>query len=169
MKIKRTLSGIFAILLLASICSAGELKIKIVPSQERTSIAAFEEDNLDIVLQDGDKVLHKEYLYSSYGMAKAQLLKDAKGRQYALVRHGKGRGTHVREEFLTVYKVGRRLNQLVTFPINGPSGMHGDWEYKYRIDKPKAGGLKFYLTLELREKEKDSVFPEDKKRIITIE
>jgi hypothetical protein len=164
----KKLCATISIALLALVCLAGDLTIKTEQSVIRTGISSFPEDHLDLVLRDGNRVLDRTYLYSSYGMAEVQLIGDAKGNQYALVRHGRGRGTHVREEFVSIFKVGRRLTETATFPIGGPAGMKADWEYRYRIDRPKTGGLKFILSLRVTGKDA-SIYPEDKERTIVLE
>ncbi len=149
-------------------CGAANLSVKIEPSNQKVDESSFEEDQLDLVLRSGTNVMDRVYLYSSYGMANAKLITDARGKHYVLVRHGRGRGTHVREEFLTVFKANRRLHEVVRFPMNGPAGDTSDWEYAYTLKRPKTGGLKFNMTLKLTGKDA-TWFPEDKARTVVVE
>ena len=159
---------VFLTVVLEWACGAANLSVKIEPSNQRVGESSFKEDHLDLVLRSGTNVLDRAYLYSSYGMANAQLITDTRGKHYVLGRHGRGRGTHVREEFLTVFKAGRRLHEVARFPLNGPAGETSDWEYAYTIKRPKPGGLKFIMTLKLTGK--DAVyFPEDKARTVVVE
>lgn len=153
--------------LLSWTCWAGNLTIKLEPSEIRTSMSSFEEDHLDLVLREGTNVLDRVYLYSSYGLADAKLVSDALKTRYAVVRHGQGRGTHVREEFISVFKVGRRLTELVRFPLKGPAGETADWEYVYVLEHPKNGGLKFAMSLRVTGK-KAVYVPEDKNRAVLV-
>ncbi len=108
--------------------------VEIKPSGQRTSRSAFSEDHLDLILLEDGKIRDTHYFYSSYGKAEAKLVRDAKGTFYVLLRHGEGQGTHVRQEYITVFKVIRKLNELATFPLNGPAGMSSDWAYKYILN-----------------------------------
>jgi hypothetical protein len=160
-------ASIISILLLGWMCSAADLTIKVEPSDIRTSMSSFADDHLDIVLREGTNVLDRVYLYSSYGLADSKLISDAVGARYALVRHGQGRGTHVREEFMSVFKIGRRLTEVVRFPLNGPAGETADWEYSNKMERPKNGGLKFVMAL--RVKGKNAIYsPEDKSRTVIV-
>ena len=164
----KTFRLIIGFTLLSLECSAASLAVKIEPSAQRTARSSFDEDHLDIVLRDGTNVLDRVYLNSSYGKAEAQLIADAIGTRYGVVRYGQGRGTHVREEFIKIFRVGKRLNEMVSFPLSGPAGDSADWQYSYRVDRPKNGGLKFVLSLRVTGK-RAIVFPEDKSRTISIE
>jgi hypothetical protein len=160
---------IIYIALLGWTCSAANLTIKVEHSDSRTSISSFDDDHLDVVLREGTNVLDRVYFYSSYGLADAKLITDAIGTRYALVRHGRGRGTHVREEFMPVFKVGRRLTEVVRFPLNGPAGDSIDWEYSYKMERPKSGGLKFIMSLRVTGKGSTYYVPEDKKRTVSVD
>src|SRR5206468_12041100 len=103
------------------------------------------------------------------GLADAKLITDAVGTRYALVRYGRGRGTHVREEFMSVYKVGRRLTEVARFPLNGPAGDSADWEYSYKMERPKSGGLKFAMSLRVTGQGSTYYVPEDKRRAVTVD
>lgn len=152
-------------MLLSWTCWASNWTIKVEPSEIRAKMSSFEEDHLDLVLREGTNVLDRVYLYSSYGLADAKLIRDARKTRYAVVRHGQGRGTHVREEFISVFKVGRRLTELVRFPLRGPAGETADWEYVYVLERPKSGGLKFGMSLKITGKQ--AIYsPEDKTRAV---
>jgi hypothetical protein len=153
-----------AILLMTSVAFAAPT-VEIKSSEQNTSRSDFAEDHLDLILKDKGEIRDTHYFYSSYGKAD---VKDAKGIYYVILRHGEGRGTHVRCEYITVFKVIKTLNQLVTFPLNGPAGKLSDWEYSYVLNKPRDGGLEFKLKLKISGDDAE-VYPEDKVRTIKIE
>ncbi len=155
------------ILLLTSVAHATPTVV-IKPSEKRTSRSNFSEDHLDLILKENGVTRDTYYFYSSYGKADAKLVQDAKGVYYVLLRYGEGRGTHVRCEYITVFKVLNTLNQLITFPINGPAGRYSDWEYSYVLSKPTNGGFKFTLKLKVTGDDAE-FYPEDKMRTIIIE
>lgn len=162
---KRIIFIIVFIMLSSGVHSAPMVEIH--PSHERTSRSSFAEDHLDLILTDQGRVKDTYYFYSSYGQADAQLIQDYQGAYYVLLRHGVGRGTHVRSEYITIYKVFEKLNELITFPVNGPAGMTSTWEYTYVIRKPESGGLEFTLTLQILGKDAET-YPEDTVRMILI-
>jgi hypothetical protein len=141
--------------------------VEIISSKERTPLSTFDEDHLDLIVKEDGVIKDTHYFVSSYGKADAQLVRDHQGTYYVILRYGKGRGTHVRSEYITVFKVLKRLNQVVTFPLNGPAGMHSDWEYSYVLSKPKGGGLEFSLSLTIIGDDAIA-YPEDKVRTISI-
>jgi len=163
---KRTLLFIALLLLITSAAIAAPTVV-IEPSEDRTSRSGFAEDHLDLILKENGETRDTHYFYSSYGKAEAKIVKDAKGIYYVLLRHGEGRGTHVRSEYISVFKVVKKLNQLVTFPLNGPAGMTSDWEYKYILSMPKNGGLEFKLKLKITGNDAN-YHPEDEVRTIMI-
>ena len=139
---------IASILLLTSAALAAPT-VEIKLSKQNTSRSDFAEDHLDLILSENGKITDTQYFYSSYGKADAELVQDSKGTYYVLLRYGEGRGTHARCEYITIFKVLKKLNQLVTFPLNGPAGMFSDWEYSYALKKPEGGGLEFILKLKV--------------------
>lgn len=128
----------------------------------------FEADKLKLVVRDGEKLLAATPVCSSYGETEAVVVKDAKGAYYILLRHGHGRGTNVRLEYLFIYKLGRDLIEHVRIPISQPSSSTGRWHYDYRVSKPKAGGLLVSLTLRLDSERESRSFPADKHRAIEV-
>src|SRR6266568_7081240 len=98
----------FLLLTLGPVVANGEPAFEIVPDSKAfgcSQIYPFKEDNLKIVLRDGNKILAEQFFCSSYGLADATIEKDAKGHYFLLLRYGEGRGTNARSEFLNVYKV----------------------------------------------------------------
>ena len=163
-------TGIFviALIILFTPYAVAAPTVEIKPSEQRTSRSAFLEDHLDLVLKKNGETRDIHYFYSSYGKAEAKLVRDAKGAFYVLLRHGEGRGTNVRMEYMTVFKVLNKLNELIRFPLTGPAGAASQrWEYKYTLRRPKAGGLKFNLTLEITGNDA-RYHPEDKMRTIMV-
>jgi hypothetical protein len=157
---------ILAVLFSANI-AYGRVTVEIQPSDQRTSRSSFDEDHLDLVVKEYGKTITSEYFYSSYGDASANVEKDSKGNVFILLRHGEGRGTSVRKEYITVFRYGKGLDKLITFPISGFAGSRAKWEYKFKISKPKSGGLQFNLTRELSG-EDPLAYPSQKERTIII-
>ena len=141
--------------------------VEIKPSKERTSLSSFDEDHLDLILKENGSIKDTHYFYSSYGSADAQVIQDRRGSYYVLLTHREGRGTHVRSNFMTVFKVRKKLNQVATFPIDGPAGPKSDWKYSCILNKPVGGGLEFRLSLKINGGDAIA-FPEDKSRTISI-
>lgn len=160
---------VFAVVMMgASSTESAEPSVEIGPSKERTTHSSFDEDHLDLILKQNDAIKDSQYFYSSYGRAHAEIVRDRQGSLYVVLRHGKGRGTHVRSEFITIYKVQNRLNQVSTFPISGPAGVESDWEYVYVIEKPTGGGLVFNLSLNVTGTDA-SDYPEDRNLAVSVE
>jgi len=126
----------------------------------------FTEDNLKLVVQDGNVVLAERSFCSSYGKASALIEQDALGAYFVLLRYGQGRGTNARSEYLAVYKLDHNLIEYIRIPISAPASGASRWEYKYKISKPQAGGLLFHLVLEVEPKAE--WYPAEKLRIIEI-
>ena len=165
MKLKTFLAVL--LLLVASAAFAAPPTVEIKPSKERTSRSDFAEDHLDLILEKDGAIVDTHYFYSSYGNADVELVQDRKGTYFAILRHGEGRGTHVRSEYITVFKINEKLNKVLTFPLNGPAGATSDWEYSYVLIKPEGGGLEFRLSLEVTGD--DAIeYPEDKQRTIIL-
>ena len=154
-------------LLLASAAFAAPPTVEIKPSSQSTSRSNFAEDQLDLVLRKDGAITDTHYFYSSYGSADVELVQDRKGTYFAILRHGEGRGTHVRSEYITVFKIINKLNKLVTFPLNGPAGFTSDWKYSYVLSKPETGGLEFRFSLQVSGGDAIA-YPEDKQRTISV-
>lgn len=154
-------------LLLASAAFAAPPTVKIRPSKGGTSRSDFAEDHLDLVLKKDGVITDTHYFYSSYGSADVELVQDRKGTYFAVLRHGEGRGTHARSEYITVFKIANKLNKLVTFPLIGPAGFTSDWKYSYILSMPETGGLQLRLSLQVSGG--DAVaYPEDNQRTISV-
>src|SRR5438105_12707873 len=121
----------------------------------------FQEDNLKIVVQEGNKLIAQKAFCSSYGKADVALEKDAKGNYYLLLQHGEGRGTNARSEFLSVYRLSRTLIEHVRIPVSAPSGSISGWTYEYRLSMPASGGLLITLILRVDSEDADLIPPED--------
>lgn len=156
------------LLIFSTIPIGAQLSAEVRRSKQITSDSPFPEDHLELVIRNNGKVVNTEYFYSSYGEATAQIVCDATGNTFILLRHGTGRGTHVRTEDITVYKLGKALNEVVTFPISGPADINSSWEYSMKINKPQSGGLEFNLSRILTGTGATKYYPEDKERVILI-
>ncbi len=165
MKLKVFSAGLF--LLFASAAFATPPTLEIRPIKVRTSRSVFAEDHLDLVLKRDGAIMDTHYFYSSYGSANVELVQDRKGTYFAILRHGEGRGTHVRSEYMTVFKIINKLNKLATFPLNGSAGVTSDWKYSYMLSKPESGGLEFRFSLQVTGDDAIA-YPEDKQRAISV-
>lgn len=170
------MTSLLAVLLLTLLgivpgAALGAPVAKIALNENRDSCPGnypFQEDNLKIVISEENRTLAEMLICSSYGKAEAVVEKDAKDDYYLLVRHGDGRGTNVRLEYLSIYKVGRDLIEHVRIPMSQPSSPTGRWYYDYRVSKPKAGGLLVSLTLRIDGEKEARFFPADKHRAIKV-
>lgn len=127
----------------------------------------FKDDNLRMVIRDGKNMVHQLDFCSSYGRADAKIENDAKGNQYVILRYGEGRGTNARNEYLRIYRIGKKLFEFIRIPLSGPAGPASRWEYSCKLEKPEAGGLRFKLQLKL-EGERPENIPSEKIRVISI-
>ena len=127
----------------------------------------FKEDNLRMVVNDGNKKITEQNFCSSYGDAKARIEKDAKGIPYIFLYFGEGRGTNARSEFLSVYSVSDHLIPYLTLPLSGPAGPFSNWHYEYEISKPSDGGFILHMKLKVEGHEPE-VFPKEKTKSISI-
>jgi hypothetical protein len=158
---------ILAILLLGNV-AYGAITVETQPSKQKTSRSDFDEDHLDLVVKDNGKITTWSYFYSSYGIASANVELDTQGNVFILLRHGEGRGTSVRQEYITAFRYEKNsLDRIVTFPVSGFAGSGTQWEYRIKVYKPKAGGLQFKLTRRLTGDDV-VVYPSQKERTIII-
>ncbi len=164
---KKLYSVILALFLLGDV-AYGAITVETQPSKQKTSKSDFDEDHLDLVVKDNGKIITSSYFYSSYGVASATIELDSKGNVFILLRHGEGRGTSVRQEYITAFRYEKNsLDKIVTFPVSGFTGSGTQWEYKIKIYKPKAGGLQFKLTRRLTGDDL-VVYPSQEERTIII-
>jgi len=157
-------------LMLVPFTAMGEPAAQIIPDDKELGcpkVYPFKEDNLKVILRDGNKKLVEFSFCSSYGEANAALERDAKGNLFLLLRIGEGRGTNARSEFLSVYKVSPHMVEYVRVPISGPAGFVSGWSYDYQLLKPASGGLELTLLLKVEGEGADFV-PSERKRIITV-
>jgi hypothetical protein len=126
----------------------------------------FKEDNLRLIVLNGDKKITEHYFCSSYGNAKAKIEKDAKGISYVFLRHGEGRGTNARSEFLTIYAVSKNLIEYMRLPLSGPAGPFYHWHYEYDVMKPEGGGFSLKMKLKVEGKDPEWVPVEREKTIV---
>ena len=128
----------------------------------------FKEDNLKIIVNEGSKIVAEKAICSSYGDAEVAIEKDAKGIYFLLVRHGEGRGTNARFEYLSIYKLGHNLIEHARIPVSEPTSSTGKWYYDYRLTKPPSGRLLVTLTLRVDEQKDEEFAPADKRRTIEV-
>src|SRR5262245_51615638 len=69
----------------------------------------FEGDRMTLIVSDGNKELSRLGVCSSYGSASAEVVIDARGKKFVLLRHGEGHGTNAVQEYLTIFGVAKDL------------------------------------------------------------
>jgi len=107
----------------------------------------FTEDNLKLIVQDGNAVLAEKPFCSSYGKAGAYIEQDALGTYFVLLHYAEGRGTSTSCEYLAVYRLAHNLIEFVRIPISAPTSGFSGWKYRYTVSRPPTGGLVFHLIL----------------------
>ena len=143
------------------------VEVEIRPGKASAAQAdAFREDCLVMrLLRDGEHI-DSVHFVSSYGSAEAQTVKRG-GREFVLLRLGRGRATNPRHEFLRVYLVGERANLLLEVPISGPAGATARWEYRVSASTALSGALILDRERHL-EGTAPSVFPASATRRVTV-
>ena len=109
--------------------------------------ASFKCDWLLLSVRQGTNLVYTHTFESSYNEASASLIVDATNR-WLLLRYGVGRGTSVRDEYLTVYEMLDYLVETVRVPISGYCGDGVKWEYKWKAHTT-VDGLVIDLRLQL--------------------
>jgi hypothetical protein len=128
----------------------------------------FSEDSLILKIKNNSEEITHEFC-SSYGKADAQIVKDAIGDKFLILKFGEGRGTNSVSEYISVYRIQDKFMkyEYVRIPISEGAGPVSRWYYEYEITKPNEGGL--VITLRLRiEGTGAIVYPHEKKRVIKI-
>ncbi|MGB9428685.1 MAG: hypothetical protein WCC11_02225 [Gammaproteobacteria bacterium] len=144
-------------------------------------LCAYYADSMTLLVINGGKTIVRHFFCSSQpGLATtANLVQDRLGNYYILLKYWTGRDLGVNlQEYLEVFRLPRKLNQLkptvpnyeyLRVPILGGAGPESQWAYRYRIDKPECGGLRFVFTRSILGSKKGILFmPEGKTRNIEI-
>lgn len=129
----------------------------------------FSDDSLILTININKNIIKHEFC-SSYGKAKANIIKDSRGVNFLILKTALGRGTHVTTEYLTVYRIEKYLEELTRFPVYEPAGRFANCYFDYKIAKPKDGGLLFSITVRIEDNttEDSAWIPTEKERTILI-
>jgi hypothetical protein len=101
-----------------------------------------------IELRKDGKPLAKDFRCSTYWLD-AQIVIDAKGNPFVLIRRNEGQGSNARSEYLDVAVWnGEFLLTVQTAPLGLPQGPAGVLEFTYTVSKLPEGGLE--LQFEMR-------------------
>ncbi len=126
----------------------------------------FPDDDLRLTIKRGKEVIEDTFC-SSYGKADAFVVTDRKGGDFLLLRFGEGRGTNAVSEYLSVFRISKKLVEYARIPISSAAGFTSRWEYDYKIEKPYDGGLKIILDLDIIGADAEW-YPNEKQRIVQI-
>lgn len=131
------------------------------------ALCQFDDDSMTLVLTEGGKEIARRYFCSSYGKSTADVVTDARGISYVLLRYGEGRGTNATQEYLEVFGIGKDLIEYVRTPVSAGAGALSRWYYDHRIETPKGGGIRLILTR--RVDGEDALWvPAEKTRVIEV-
>jgi len=135
---------------------------------ETKECGGFSEDVLILTIKINQEEIKNEFC-SSYGKADANIIKDARGFNFLILKTAHGRGTHVTTQYLTVHRIEKNLEELARFPVFEPLGRLSGVYYDYKIEKPEEGGLLFLIAVRIEGTAEDAEwFPKEKKRTISI-
>lgn len=167
---KMRLIKIILILLAAATSASAAVSVTVEDDAELRGCPPdypFKDDNLRIVLKSEKKIVGELNFCSTYGKSEAKIETDAKDKAYVFLKHGEGRGTNARKEFLTIFTATKNPTELLRLPLSGPAGPFSNWYYDYSVTKPKGGG--FSLRMKLRVDGEDAVsIPAERTKTITI-
>ena len=131
------------------------------------ALCQFDDDSMTLVLTGDGKEIARQYFCSSYGKSSAQVVTDARGTSYVLLRYGEGRGTNATQEYLEIFGVAKDLVEYVRTPVSAGAGALSRWYYDHRVETPKGGGIKLILTRRV-EGEDATWVPTEKTRVIEV-
>jgi hypothetical protein len=131
-------------------------------------LCQFEDDSKTLVVNDAGREVARLDFCSSYGHASADVVTDARGRSFVLLRYGEGRGTNAVQEYLAVFGLAKDLVEYARTPISAGAGPVSRWHYKYQVTKPPQGGIRLTLTLHVEGNDSAMWVPREKTRIVTV-
>ncbi|MGH8282610.1 MAG: hypothetical protein ACRESE_02035 [Gammaproteobacteria bacterium] len=128
-----------------------------------------------MVVEDGKSVLTR-YDFCSPGRPDAEVVTDAVGNNFILLKYSAGSGTTIAVKLRVFELPSKRenlgrywgLTEYMTVPIDATSGPQSEWEYKYKVEKPTCGGLRFLFTRVVAGHGEIDSIPGQKTRIIEI-
>ena len=88
-----------------------------------------------------NRVIYRYNYCSEYGLGRARMVTDTRGRHYVLLEHAEGRGTRATTTYLTIYRFTDDLDERVRIPLEVPVGVQANSSYTYRLETPAGGGL----------------------------
>jgi len=125
--------------------------IRVLPDVNQSVMKTpFDEDHHVLVATSPRGREHRLPFYSTYGLFKIDVLHlDADSSPELVLLWGDGRGTSVRDEWLTIYSLGKRgfVKRMET-PRSSYFGSGAVWKYEYRYAwHVETGETTIHLTL----------------------
>jgi hypothetical protein len=97
---------------------------------------------MTLTIQEGERPLFTHDYCSAYGQGDADLITDARGQHFVLLKHSEGHGTRATGSYLTVYGFsGASLHERQRFLTRIPAGFEANWILAYEVTAPSDGGL----------------------------
>ncbi|OIQ93879.1 hypothetical protein GALL_241670 [mine drainage metagenome] len=112
---------------------------------QRRGDCAFGDDAMQLGVREHGLTIANLRFCSSYGHARAELVRDRKARRYLLLETQTGRGTNVARRYLTLYRIGVETTELLRTPLSWPTGPDQRFGYRYEVAPDGAGGLRLRL------------------------
>ncbi len=111
------------------------------PSGPNFTGCDFADDAMSLVITDDGKELAREDFCSSFGHAKASIVADQHGRNYALLEYTEGRAPNATVTYLAVLRLAADLVQVMRIPISWGTGPTQRFTYDYVTGSDPSGGL----------------------------
>ena len=105
----------------------------------------FAGDAMRLVITDDGKELAREDFCSSYGKAKASVVADQHGRNYALLEYTEGRAPNPTTTYLAVFRLAADLLPVLRIPLSWGTGPTQRFTYAYDAGSDPSGGLQITL------------------------
>jgi hypothetical protein len=128
----------------------------------------FADDAMSLMITDDGKELAAEDFCSSFGKAKASMVADQHGRNYALLEYTEGRAPNGVSTYLMVFRVATDLVSVVRIPLSWGTGPTQRFTYAYDAGSDQAGGLSITLR-GTEEAGSDCCVPPEKVETIRID
>jgi hypothetical protein len=125
----------------------------------------FSYDNFILKINNNGKEITHEFCSSRE--ADAEVVQDAIGDYFLILKSTAGHGTNAWTDYFTVYRINPNLIEYLKTPISDGAGPFSRWYYDYKITKPEHGGLVFTFSLRIEGKDAEW-YPKEKERIIQI-
>lgn len=99
-------------------------------------------DGMVLTLDRGRRRVMSRNFCAALASGSARVVTDSRGRDYVLVEHAEGHGTHATSSYLSVYFFDGRLHDRGCALINQPWGFYTNSVFRYRVVTPPRGGLR---------------------------